>query len=51
MVAQIKDTEKIIYGEDYKWISQNQMINLIKKGMLDIEARLCFACLNFNKII
>ena len=24
---------------------------LIKKGVLDIEARLLFACYNFNKII
>ena len=51
MVVKIESTENIKLEKDYKWISQNQMINLIKKGALDIEARLCFACLNFDKII
>ena len=51
MVVQIKDREKIKIDKGYKWISQNQMIDLIKQGSLDIEARLCFACYNFNKII
>ena len=51
MVVQLNDQEKIKIDKSYKWISQNQMIDLIKKGVLDIEARLCFACYNFNKII
>ena len=51
MVVQVKDKEKIKIDKGYKWISQNQMIDLIKQGSLDIEARLCFACYNFNKII
>ncbi len=51
MVVQIGDHQKIKIDKSYKWISQNQMIDLIKKGSLDIEGRLCFACYNFNKII
>ena len=50
MVVEINDNN-IKFDENYKWVSQNQMISLIKKGLLDIEARLCFACHNFNKII
>ena len=51
MVIEINDKDIIKIDENFKWISQNQMISLIKKGLLDIEARLCFACHNFNKII
>ena len=51
MVIQLNDQQKIEIDKNHKWISQNQMIYLIKKGVLDIEARLLFACYNFNKII
>ena len=51
MIIQLNDQQKIKIDKNYKWISQNQMIYLIKKGALDIEARLLFACYNFNKII
>ncbi len=51
MVVEIYDKQNIKFNENYKWISQNQMIGMIKKGLLDIEARLCFTCHNFNKII
>ena len=51
MVIQLKDQQKVKIDNNYKWISQNQMIYLIKRGVLDIEARLLFACYNFNKII
>ncbi len=33
------------------WISHNQFVNLIEKKMIDIEARLLFACYNFNKTL
>ena len=51
MVVQLNDQQKFKIDKSYKWISQNQMVDLIKKGVLDIEARLCFACYNFDKII
>ena len=35
---------------NYIWISQNQMIKLIKKKKIDIEARLLFGCLNVNNL-
>ena len=36
--------------EDYIWISQNQMIKMIKRKKIDIEARLLFGCINIDKI-
>ena len=35
---------------NYIWISQNQMIEMIKKKKIDIEARLLFGCINIDKI-
>lgn len=51
MVVEIKNNQKILIDKTYKWVSHNQMISLIKKGNLDIEGRLCFACYNFENII
>ena len=36
--------------KNYIWISQNQMIELIKRKKIDIEARLLFGCINIDKI-
>ena len=33
------------------WISHNQFLDLIKKRMVDIEARLLFTCFNFDKTL
>ncbi len=33
------------------WISHNQFLSLIKKRMVDIEARLLFTCFNFDKTL
>ena len=51
MVVELKNNQKIQVDKTYKWVSHNQMISLIKKGNLDIEGRLCFACYNFENII
>ena len=34
----------------YTWVSQNQMINMIKNKVLDIEARLLFGCINLKNV-
>ena len=34
----------------YIWVSQNQMINMIKNKKIDIEARLLFGCINLKNI-
>ncbi len=36
---------------NYIWISQNQMINMIKNKRFDIEGRLLFGCLNISNLI
>ena len=35
---------------NYIWVSQNQMIDMIKNKKLDIEARLLFGCINLKNI-
>ena len=35
----------------YFWLSQNQMIDMIKNKRVDIEARLLFACINIKNLI
>ena len=37
--------------ESYIWLSHNQMIELIKKQKIDIEARLLFGIINFKETI
>jgi oxidase EvaA len=37
--------------DTYFWVSQNQMINNIKKKLIDIEGRLLFACLNIKSLV
>ena len=41
---------KVKIPSNYFWISQNQMIEMIKRKKLDIEARLLFGCVNIDKI-
>ena len=41
---------KVKIPSNYFWISQNQMIEMIKRKKVDIEARLLFGCLNIDKI-
>ena len=51
MVTRIKEDQKVKIDKTYKWVSHNQMINLINRGLVDIEGRLCFACYNFENIV
>ena len=37
--------------ESYIWLSQNQLIDLIHKQKIDIEARLLFGIINFKETI
>ena len=36
--------------QNYLWLSQNQIIEMIKRKKIDIEARLLFGCINIKKI-
>ncbi len=44
----LKDNENIKLPINYIWLSYNQIIDLIKKKKIDIEARLFFGILNFK---
>jgi len=44
----LKVNENIKLPMNYIWLSYNQMIDLIKKRKIDIEARLLFGILNFK---
>ena len=46
----LKDDFLLKIPPNYFWISQNQMINLIKHKKIDIESRLLFACINIKNI-
>ena len=47
---ELSEDENIDLPFNYIWLSTNQVIDLIKKRKIDIEARLLFAILNFEGI-
>ena len=49
MVVQIDENEKIKINKNYIWMSHNQILYFIKKGIFDIEARILFSCYNLSK--
>ena len=51
MACRLDKYHDIELPESYIWLSQNQMINLIYKQKIDIEARLLFGILNFKETI
>ena len=46
-----KKHKNIELPENYIWLSQNQIIDLINKQKIDIEARLLFGIINFKETI
>ena len=46
MVVEISEKERIKINNNYIWMSHNQVLYFIKKGMFDIEARILFSCFN-----
>ena len=44
----LNESFNIEMPSNYIWISQNQMINFIRKKKIDIEARLLFGCINIH---
>jgi oxidase EvaA len=47
----LKENINLKLPETYFWLSQNQMINMIKDKRIDIEARLLFGCINIKNLI
>ena len=50
IISQVNIKKKIITKSNYIWASHNQIINLISKNLLSIEARNLFASFNIDKI-
>ena len=50
LVSLIKDKDKVILSKNFIWVSHNQVVKLIEKNLLTIEARNLFACCNIDKI-
>ena len=51
MACKLDRNENIELPEHYIWLSQNQIIDLIHKQKIDIEARLLFGIINFKETI
>ena len=49
--CKLKNSQNIKLPSNYIWLSTNQIIDLIKKKKIDIEARLLFGILNFKETI
>ena len=42
---------KIKLNQNYIWMSHNQILHFIQKGLFNIEARILFTCLNVKNIL
>ena len=51
VVVQIDENERIKVNNNYIWMSHNQVLNFIKRGIFNIDARLLFACFNMKNIL
>ena len=51
MAYKLDKNQDIKLPKHYIWLSQNQMIDLIYKQKIDIEARLLFGIINFKETI
>jgi len=51
MACRLDKNQDIVLPESYIWLSQNQIIDLIFKQKIDIEARLLFGIINFKETI
>ena len=49
IIVEIDEKDKIRHNSNYIWMSHNQILYFIKKGILDIEARILFSCYNISK--
>ncbi len=50
MIAEINNFKKVKLKENFIWASHNQVIELINRNKMTIEARNLFACCNIDKI-
>ena len=51
LICILKEKDKVLLTRDFIWVSHNQIVDLIKKNHLTIEARNLFASFNIDKVI
>ena len=51
IIVEIDESEKIRLNPNYIWMSHNQIVHFIQKGIFNIEARMLFACFNLKNIL
>ena len=51
MACELEKKKDIKLPENYIWLSHNQIVDLVKKQKIDIEARLLFGIINFKDTI
>ena len=51
VIIEVPQNKKIKISKNYVWMSHNQVLHFIKKGIFNIEARILFACFNIKNIL
>ena len=51
MIVEVPENKKIMINKNYIWMSHNQILHFIKKGIFNIEARILFTCFNVKNIL
>jgi len=51
MIVEVPENKKIMINKNYIWMSHNQILHFIKKGIFNIEARILFTCFNVKDIL
>ena len=51
IIIQIPENKKIKINKNYIWMSHNQVLHFMKKGIFNIEARILFTCFNLKNIL
>ena len=51
LIRVLKENDKVFLAKNFIWVSHNQIIDLIKRDLLTIEARNLFASFNIDKVI
>ena len=51
IIVQIANDDNVKINSNYTWMSYNQVLHFIKKGIFNIEARILFTCFNIKNIL
>ena len=51
LIRVLKENDKVFLTKNFIWVSHNQIIDLIKRDLITIEARNLFASFNIDKVI